>query len=244
MHYKQPQDLFIGKDPRFFGSVITNFSTFKDKVITSQRGVILDGKEYAGSNYNQYFDIPTKKIVSSPTATSVLATGNSATNQNIFWLKKWTDPYRDAALCGDWKSETDWLDIRLGEVLLNYAEAAFELDKPSSEALGAVNQLRERAGIVALTTIDMAKIRHERYVELAFENRVFWDLRRWRTLTTEFNMWQPEGFYMFYDINAGDYVFRRTPNGGTKTYQDKHYYEQIPGGERAKNPLLVNNPGY
>lgn len=244
VHYDSPQDLFKGKDPRFFGSVISTHSMFKETEVTGQRGVIMDGVEYAGNNYNQYFDIPGKQIVSAPTANSVQATGNSKFDAIIFWLKKWTDPYRDASLCGDWRSETDWLDMRYGEVLLNYAEAAYELDKPASEALGAINQIRERAGIAPLASIDREKIRHERHVELAWENRTFWDLKRWRTLTTAFNIWIAEGLYMFYDVDSQDYVFKRTPVGGGKTYEQKHYYDQIPAGERAKNPLLVNNPGW
>lgn len=43
-----------------------------------------------------------------------------------------------------------------------------ELNK-SSEALDAVNKIRERAGIALLSNINMEKIRHERRVELAFE---------------------------------------------------------------------------
>jgi hypothetical protein len=244
VYYDHPKDLFANKDPRFFGSVITTGSTFKNAVITGQRGVILDGVEYAGNNYNQYFDIPTKKIVASPGPNTVPATGNSHYTTGIFWLKKWLDPYRDASICGDWKSETDWLEIRYAEVLLNHAEAAYELGKPEQEDLNAINQIRARAGIAALTSINRDKIRHERNVELAWENKILWDLKRWRTLTTEFNIWIAEGLYMFYDINADAYIFRRTPVGGGKTYQDKHYYEQIPAAERAKNPLLINNPGY
>ncbi len=244
VYYDHPLDLFEGKDPRFFGSVTVTHSRFKDAVITGQRGVILDGQEYAGNNFAQHFDIPSKTIVASPTANSVPATGNSHFTHGIFWLKKWTDPYREAALCRDWGSDTDWLDIRYAEVLLNYAEAAFELGRPEAEALDAINQIRERAGIALLSSIDRERIRHERIVELAWENKLLWDLKRWRTLTSEFNIWVSEGIYMFYDINAGKYVFRKIPVGGGKTYLNRHYYEQIPTAERNKNPLLIDNPGY
>lgn len=71
-------------------------------------------------------------------------------------------------------------DIFYGEILLNFSEAALELGK-SAEALDAINQIRDRAGIARLASIDREKIRHERKVELAFENHRYWDLRRWRT---------------------------------------------------------------
>ncbi|GAB3263023.1 RagB/SusD family nutrient uptake outer membrane protein [Larkinella harenae] len=246
VHYKNPQDVFKNKDPRFFGSVISTGSAFKGVEITGQRGVIANGVRYNGTALNQYFDLDKKQIVANPTSNSVRATGNSNNGAVTFWLKKWLDPNRPANLCVDWSSETDWLDMRLGEVLLNYAEAAFELGKPASEALDAINQLRTRAGVALHKTIDRDKIRRERSVELAFENRTFWDLRRWRTLTTEFSGWIPSGLYIYYDVDAKDYVFERTPNGDSKTYQERDYYFQIPGGERSKAGSLLGNgnPGY
>lgn len=246
VHYKSPQDVFKNKDPRFFGSIISTGSPFKGVEITGQRGVIYNGVKFNGTALNQYFDLDKKQILAAPTANSVRATGNSDNGAITFWQKKFLDPTRPANLSVDWSSETDWLDMRLGEVLLNYAEAAFELGKPASEALTAINQLRTRAGVAPLTTIDRDKIRKERSVELAFENRTFWDLRRWRTLTTEFSGWIPNGLYIYYDVNAKDYVFEKTPNGGGKTYQAKDYYFQIPAAERSKagSKLGNGNPGY
>lgn len=246
VHYATPQDLFKNKDPRFFGSIISTGSSFKGAEVTGQRGVIYNGVRFNGTARDQYFDLDKKLIVAAPTANSVRATGNSDNNAVTFWQKKWLDPYRPANLCVDWSSETDWLDMRLGEVLLNYAEAAFELGMPASESLDAINQLRTRAGVVNLKTIGRDKIRNERSVELAFENRTFWDLRRWRTLTTEFSDWIPNGLYIYYDVNAKDYVFEKTPNGGGKTYQAKDYYFQIPASERSKEGSLLGNgnPGY
>ena len=131
VHYKSPQDVFKNKDPRFFGSIISTGSSFKGVEITGQRGVIYNGVKYNGTALNQYFDIDKKQIVANPTANSVKATGNSNNGAVTFWQKKWLDPTRPANLCVDWSSETDWLDMRLGEVLLNFAEASFELGKPT-----------------------------------------------------------------------------------------------------------------
>jgi hypothetical protein len=159
-------------------------------------------------------------------------------------LKKWTDPVTDITLIHDWTSRTSWLDMRLGEVLLIYAEASFELGRDPSEAMGAINQLRDRAGMPPLTAIDRAAIRHERMVELAFENKTYWDYIRWRTLTVDFSLRQEYGLDIYYDIDTHDYVFYKMPVGGTKTYQPKQYYFQIPAAERSANPLLIDNPGY
>ena len=83
----------------------------------------------------------------------------------------------------------DWIEIRLAEVMLNYAEAANETDH-MTEALDILYQLRERAGIevgtgnYGITESDQAGLRdrimQERFIELAFEGKRWDDLRRWR----------------------------------------------------------------
>lgn len=60
-----------------------------------------------------------------------------------------------------------------GEIYLNFAEAAFELNKPDS-ALWAVNKIRARAGMPELQSITREQIRHERKIELAFEGNRYW----------------------------------------------------------------------
>ena len=67
--------------------------------------------------------------------------------------------------------------LRLGEILLIHAEAALTLGR-NAEALTDINRLRTRAGVPSQTTIDLAKIWHERRVELGMEHDRFFDLIR------------------------------------------------------------------
>ncbi|MBC3784149.1 RagB/SusD family nutrient uptake outer membrane protein [Spirosoma utsteinense] len=67
--------------------------------------------------------------------------------------------------------------MRLGEVLLIHAEAALATGR-NAESLVDINRLRTRAGLPAQTTIDLAKIWHERRVELGMEHDRFFDLVR------------------------------------------------------------------
>ena len=78
-------------------------------------------------------------------------------------------------------SDIWWIRYRYAEVLLNAAEAAFELGR-TAEALDYINQVRERAGFGpnSLTALTMDQIRNERRVELAFEAHRLYDLKRWR----------------------------------------------------------------
>jgi starch-binding outer membrane protein, SusD/RagB family len=82
---------------------------------------------------------------------------------------------------------TDWVEIRYAEVLLNLAECAAVLGYVD-EAKTQLIAIRKRAeiesgdgsyGITATTSSDMLDaVMNERRVELAFENKRYWDLRR------------------------------------------------------------------
>lgn len=89
------------------------------------------------------------------------------------------------------KSGTDWIEIRLAEVMLNLAESANAINE-TEVAYDMLKALRLRAGIPAGDDklhglkAGMSKdelfeaIVAERKIELAFEGKRYWDLRRWR----------------------------------------------------------------
>ncbi|QQT24806.1 RagB/SusD family nutrient uptake outer membrane protein [Sphingobacterium spiritivorum] len=95
----------------------------------------------------------------------------------------------------------DFIAIRYAEVLLNYAEATYEINGNISDGdLDiSVNLLRNRAtnndptklplltnAFVMTHGLDMRnEIRRERSIELAFEGFRYWDLLRWKTAETE-----------------------------------------------------------
>lgn len=93
-------------------------------------------------------------------------------------------------------------------------------------------------------TIDT--IRKERRKELAFENKTYWDLRRWRIFDKEQNGTIYRVLMPFYSSQAGKYFFdaRTDERNNVYTYDPKWYYEQIPGGAISKSPNLIQNPGY
>ncbi|MCO5237213.1 MAG: RagB/SusD family nutrient uptake outer membrane protein [Chitinophagaceae bacterium] len=95
----------------------------------------------------------------------------------------------------------DFIAIRYGEVLLNYAEAVYELNNSISDddLDKSINLLRKRAtnndnaklplltnAFVSGNGLNMQEeIRRERSVELAYEGFRYWDLIRWKTAETE-----------------------------------------------------------
>jgi hypothetical protein len=80
------------------------------------------------------------------------------------------------------------MELRYAEVLLNFAEAACGANR-GTEALEALRQIRQRVGYTGDCGLDaslasnraalFSAILYERQVELAFEGKRFYDMRRW-----------------------------------------------------------------
>jgi hypothetical protein len=113
--------------------------------------------------------------------------------------------------------------IRFADVLLMYAEAANENNKPT-EAIAAINKVRARPSVAMppITAVTKAQIFtaivHERRVELAFEYHRLDDLRRWG-LATQY-------------LGPLGYV------------SPKNQFFPIPQQELQTNPKLTQNTGY
>lgn len=98
--------------------------------------------------------------------------------------------------------------IRLADLYLLYAEAMNEANGPSSEIFTYLDAIRDRAGLKGVKeswsmysnipnkpdSKDGLRdiIHHERNIELAFEGKRFWDIRRWKQIS-ELNI-QPKGW--------------------------------------------------
>lgn len=122
------------------------------------------------------------------------AYGKNMGSRTGYYSKKGIDESISISDCQ--KSGTDYIDIRLAEVMLNYAEAAVEVGK-QGEAFEMLKQIRERAGINETSSDPELKgkvyglnpnmnqsemreaVREERFIELLFEQKRMWDLRRW-----------------------------------------------------------------
>jgi hypothetical protein len=78
----------------------------------------------------------------------------------------------------------NFIVFRYAEVLLIYAESLIEQGKSLDLAAGAINQVRARVSMPAVTETDQAglraRVRNERRVELAFEGLRWYDMKRWK----------------------------------------------------------------
>ncbi len=238
-------ELWAGRDPRFYASIWTNGTPWRDAVasnfgkdtINFHRGLITEDGTMLTTFTSSYKGMP---VVGDQSyfhaSTGILNTG--------FGIMKYLDPSADNMI---WlmESRTDYAIFRLGEILLNYAEAAYELSSPG-DALWAVNEIRSRAGIKELASIDMEKIRHERQVELAFENHRYWDLRRWREAETKLTRsFSGVQYVLDYATRKYKVMIHDEIDGEQRpTFPHRSYYFPITVARRGQNPNLKENPDY
>ena len=98
----------------------------------------------------------------------------------------------------------DWIDLRLADVILMYAEALNETGSGAATVLGLLDDIRSRAG---LNTLDAGAISSqsavrqaiadERRLELAFEGHRWFDLVRTGTVDAEMGQTIDSRYYIF-----------------------------------------------
>ena len=224
------EEIWGNRDPRFYATIYTQDTPWKDGKVTWYYGLILpDGTIQTKGSYN-----------------GVLATGTQGRGQRTgFGVMKYLVESKDN-MGQRSTSETDWILFRYAEILLNFAEASFELGK-TDEAMDAINQIRERAGVALLSSVNRERIQHERKVELAFEGHRYWDLRRWR-LAVDVLTVNRSGLNLLLDYTTGKFKIEVEYNKDSKNsdplFYEENYYFPITLNRTANNPNLVENPGY
>lgn len=220
-----PQNPYENRDPRLDQTVILNgtpFGLFQDPVY------FFIGE---GSTWDQ---------INNPYGT---VTG--------YLMRKGTEELNDN-FYGQSGSDQNWPELRYAEILLNYAEAMNEASgSPDQSVYNAVERIRQRAGLdpyqlpSGLTKDQMREtIQHERYIELAFEQKRYWDLRRWKIMR---QVMDGKTFTAMYIYKESDGSYRYDPQplkNGACRFDEHMYFMPIPQSEMNKNPNLEQNPGW
>jgi len=183
--------------------------------------------------------------------------------QSGYYLKKFMDPSMGVNPLGGY-SKVSYKVLRIGEALLNFAEAENEVNGPTSEVHAAINKIRNRANVnmpalpLGLSQTEMReKIRHERRIELAFEPHRWWDLLRWDIAEETLKGKQfhgmkivrktaaPSPYIAEYDAPDLNYdpTFLITTSVPQVFFPHFKLWP-IPQNEINKNPNLTQNPGY
>jgi hypothetical protein len=223
--------LYKNKEPRFHATILYNKAFWVDDTITTH-----------------YFTV--QNSLADPRKNTAAFRGKhvndreAGATQSGFLIKKFLNERR-GMVAGD--SGQDFIIFRLGEIYLNLAEAAYQLGGADKEleALNALNDIRDRAGVPDRTEINMDYIKHERKVELAFEGFRMWDARRWRDAVTEFSgvFHKMTAYYITSKATFG-YLIENCQGTAVRVFKEEHYYNPIAQERIFENPNLIQNPGY
>ena len=214
-------DPYANRDPRLAATVVFNGSTWNSRTIAQAAG---ESDDMARTNASR--------------------TG--------YYLKKFLKD--DLNLTQDAKEQHNWIAFRYGEILLDYAEAVNEAYGPSTVPAGypmsaeaALKMVRDRASAslppVNAGTVDAFRtaIKHERQVELAFEDHRYWDLLRWKDAMDVLN--QPvQGVKITKTATGYSYQVRDV---ASRTFNARNYYLPFLRSEIENSAgSLQQNPGY
>ena len=216
-----PSNPYANRDPRLTASIVTNGSTWNGRTIDQ-----------------------------APGGTDDMANANAS--KTGYYLKKFlTD---NLNLQQGQAAQHNWVAYRYGEILLNYAEAMNEAYGPDAVPEGftmsarqALQMVRDRASVKLPKVIAADQeafrdvVKHERRVELAFEDHRYWDLLRWKDAMDVLN--KPVlGVAVSRNGEGWSYEVQEV---ATRTFYEKNYYLPFLRSEiENSNNTLEQNPNY
>ncbi|WP_020531976.1 RagB/SusD family nutrient uptake outer membrane protein [Flexithrix dorotheae] len=268
IYYDDPIEAFEGRDARLAGTVILPGSTYRGKQVDIWAGYQLaDGSIISADQLGGRAVLPGNTVESQVVGYDGPVDQLESSAQSGFYVRKFNDLDVGSGQRGT-GSDVWWVRYRYAEVLLNAAEAAFELGN-TSVALPYINEVRQRAGFstdLGAGDLTFDRIVHERKVELAFEGHILFDMKRWRLAhkvwngeyteltnnpgianepsTRVFALWP----YKIYDPgnpNDGKWIFKEVlPSvvNNAHRFRMGNYYSNIGEGIRNANPKIVKNP--
>ncbi|WP_454804703.1 RagB/SusD family nutrient uptake outer membrane protein [Mucilaginibacter phyllosphaerae] len=270
IYYTDQLDIFAGRDARLAGTVLLPNGLFKGKRTEVYAGYQLgNGTIITSGDATQLQDVPGLGRVQ-VVGKDGTVNGQEFRSQTGFYIRKYLDPTVGSGRRGR-GSDVAFIRYRYAEVLLNAAEAAFELGQ-TGVAADYMNQVRSRAGLTTPLTagnITFDRIVHERRVELAFEGHTLFDMKRWRIAhivwdgnkmsvsdlvsnigvakkrnTQPYGLW-PYKYYNPGNANHNKWIFKEvlpSPVTGANNFQFGNYYSEIGNDILAANPLIVKQP--
>ena len=242
-----PQNPYENRDPRFYASIYYNGSKRHCywKVTEDPKCI---------ENYPGEPGTRTRIIATYPEEpfTGLMGAGQGAQRTRTgYYERKFLHPYAAPTYPGG--VGANFKMFRLGEVILNFAEAAAEAGH-EDEAIVAVNEIRSRVGMPGLDAglsgdALMLRIRNERRVELAMEGFRYYDVRRWSLPSGDLS--KTDRYLTAVRVTRNgdnDYSYTRQLVGERLCYQNKFLWLPIPLSEANLMTTLTGvnwqNPGW
>lgn len=234
-----PATPYVGREPRFYNNIVYN------------------DLPWQGRRIQVYSTITNVNGVPTTTYGLDWNPGNITYTATRYYCKKyWPEVYRTV---GGSTTLLNYIYFRYAEILLNYAEAQNEfLGAPDASVYDAIVKIRARAGITkgagvygyglkdVMTTAEMREvIRHERAIELSFEDHRWYDIMRWKIGATTIAV-PMKGMDVFKNAN-GTFTYNVITLGAgfQKTWTEKQNLYPVPRTEIYKSKgVLTQNPGW
>ena len=232
---------------------------YKNREKRFYQSILYDGSMWQGE------EIITRVGVGSPNEIDTTS-ASDVTNTGYYTRKTIDESVNGADNLQMSNGMANYIFFRYADVLLMYAEASLEAgDKPT--AIKYLDMVRTRGDNMpsvndtypqGITENQLREIiRRDRRIELAFEDKRWWDILRWKICDGENGvMNKPIGGMKIEDTN-GDGVWEYNYHEvGKRTFLPRMYYQPIPQYVIDKNPVIreqnggedgwVNgqNPGY
>lgn len=209
-----PKLFYKDRDPRFYKTFAFNGSTWK----------YTENTAFKQWTYSWYKTGPTEDAPNPDRFTE------TTPNSSGIYLRKATNEAASSASSFQY-SGTDYMEMRFAEVVLNLAESAIGINK-LSEGKALIAKIRERAGIPAgttnyglsgITTRDQhfAAVLNERKIEFAYENKLFYDLRRWMLFDDTYGTCTRLGIAPLNNTRRTGYYLVAKKSSGDKYISDK-----------------------
>ena len=237
-----PQDPYTGRDPRLAETVLYNGMTLRKTEIITGR--------YPNNNNESIDNI----------------NDNSYSTRTGYYLKKLLRDDVNPLTSSLIEQQHIYPRIRYTEIYLAYAEAANDAWGPKVDGAGVgfsaydvIKAIRQRAGLATdeigmplpegdtyleECAADKTKmtnlIRNERRIELCFENKRFWDLRRWQMPINE----SVKGMQIDRNETTGELTYTIINVEDRNFDSSYQWYGPIPKSEVLKWSNLKQNKGW
>jgi hypothetical protein len=203
-----------------------------------QATVLYNGCSWKGRTIEPFVD-----GIDGWTAYPPAAGSNKGASVTGYYLKKYVDETH-TDLINKASSQT-LVELRLAEVYLNFAEAAYNLNK-TTDANTAINAVRQRVGLPVLNlsgTTLLDQIKKERKIELAGEGQRYWDLRRWKDAVNQLSGLYLHGIKVTKTGSSFTYDYI-TCDDLPRQFPEKFYAFPILSSERSNNPACDQISGW
>lgn len=214
-----PQNPYVNRDPRFYATILYDGAPFKHRSVETFLPGGQDSNEGSSQPWNS--------------------------TQTGYYLRKFLDESITNP-GGVNIGSTPWTFVRYAEILLNYAEAMYNLGDEIT-CREYINKIRSRQSVnmppvTESGTALLKRLQQERRIELAFEEHRYFDVRRWKIAPQVLNV-PARRMGIVKNLTTGKKTYT-VIDFQQRAFFDRNYLVPIPAYEIQKNPKLVQNPGY